>query len=105
MQDFSFDGKIENFFNYVLSDFFLCIVIIVMPIPLIMIPATKISIPYKTQSEFAYIKDDSGPILDFPWKWKIIPKIAIIVPKNKIRLPSFILFYDVMLLKRVKRID
>lgn len=38
----------------------------VMPIPTIMIPALRISIPYKTQSGFAYIKDDSGPILDFP---------------------------------------
>jgi len=76
-----------------------------MPIPTIMIPALKISIPYKTQSEFAYIKDDSGPILDFPWKWKTVPKIAIIVPKNKKTNPDLILISRDVLLKRVKRID
>ena len=79
--------------------------IIAMPIPTIIIPTLKISIPYKTQSEFAYIKDDSGPIFDFPWKWKTVPKTVIIVPKNKMINLDFILFYGDMLLKRVKRID
>ena len=55
----------------------------------IITPIVKICIPYVIQFEFAYINDDSGPIIDCPCRWNMMPKALVIEPMNIRNFPDF----------------
>jgi len=63
-----------------------------MPIPITMAPMIIISIPYVIQSGLAYMKDDSGPTMDCPWRSKITPKMNVIMPITMTAYPFFMPF-------------
>jgi len=56
------------------------------------IPRITICIPYVIQFRFEYMNDDSGPMIECPWRWKIMPKITIMVPIVTSAFPPFIEF-------------
>ena len=55
------------------------------------IPMNTICNPYDIQSGLEYIKDDSGPITDWPWKWNIVPKTVMIPPDIATVVPTFMI--------------
>ena len=58
-----------------------------MPTTIIEIPIDIIWIPYVIHSGLAYMNDDSGPIIDWPCKSKISPKMKIMPPITIIENP------------------
>ena len=55
----------------------------------IIIPVIKICMPYVIQSEFEYMNDDSGPIIDCPCRWNMMPKTLVIEPTMIRNFPIF----------------
>ena len=54
-----------------------------------MIPRIVICIPYVIQFGFEYMNDDSGPMIECPWRWKITPKIVTMIPMITSVFPPF----------------
>ena len=52
-----------------------------------------ISSPYVIQSGFEYMNDSSGPTMDCPCKWKMMPEIPMIIPIIRSAIPPFMSFF------------